>query len=63
MFLAREELERKLAGLREEEARQKQRKLDSRLAKKTRIVEGSAQDQTLDDDEFMVDDYDSEEEE
>ncbi|EXJ95594.1 chromosome transmission fidelity protein 1 [Capronia coronata CBS 617.96] len=63
MLLAREELEHKLATLREEEARQKQKTFDSRFSKKPRIVESSASEHLLNDDEFLVDDYNSEAEE
>ncbi|EXJ89731.1 hypothetical protein A1O3_02798 [Capronia epimyces CBS 606.96] len=63
LLLAREELEQKLAALREEEARLKQKRFDSRSMKKARTTEGNAQEQPWNDDEFMVEDYNSDEEE
>lgn len=61
LLLAREELERKLTALRQEEVRQKQKRLDSRFSKKARTVEQSAQENPPNDDEFMVEDYASDE--
>ncbi|KAL2425320.1 ATP-dependent DNA helicase chl1 [Exophiala dermatitidis] len=62
LLLAREELERRLATLREEEARQKQQKLENRSAKKARLVGGTGPENHADDEEFLVADYHSDEE-
>ena len=59
LMLEREELELKLAKLREEEVRQRQKKADTRGLKKVRTAKGLDQEQTPDDAEFLVDEYES----
>ncbi|ETI29388.1 hypothetical protein G647_01841 [Cladophialophora carrionii CBS 160.54] len=58
LLLAREELEYKLARVREEEARRRHRREDSKGSKKARIVKESVGN-SLAEDEFMLNDYDS----
>lgn len=59
LLLEREELERKLARIREEEARGRQKKADSKGWKKPRITPGTTQGQPPDDIDFLVEEYDS----
>ncbi|KAK5258550.1 ATP-dependent DNA helicase chl1, partial [Exophiala xenobiotica] len=59
LMLEREELELKLAKIRDEEVRQRQKKADTRGLKKVRTVKGPHQEQTPDDAEFLVDEYES----
>jgi chromosome transmission fidelity protein 1 len=60
LLLAREELERKLARVREEEARRRQRREDSKGSKRARIGKESVEDVSAED-QFMLNDYDSDE--
>ncbi|KIX01052.1 uncharacterized protein Z518_10118 [Rhinocladiella mackenziei CBS 650.93] len=64
LLLEREELERKLARIREEEACRRERRVDSRVLKKARTADANGADRALDDvEEFMLDDYDDDGEE
>ena len=62
LLLVREELERKLAKIREEEARRKQKQQDWKASKRRRITTGTV-DEAVAEDEFVLDDYDSDKEE
>lgn len=59
-MLEREELELKLAKLREEESRQRQRKVENRSAKKPRTAQAGLLDDSTMEDDFLVEEYDSE---
>jgi chromosome transmission fidelity protein 1 len=59
LMLEREELELKLAKIREEEVRQRQKKADTRGLKKVRTLKGPDQEQISDDAEFLVYEYES----
>lgn len=62
LLLEREELERKLARIREEETRRSQKSLEFRASKKTRTSQGNLHNDAASDDEFMLEEYDSEKE-
>ncbi|KAK4934826.1 ATP-dependent DNA helicase chl1 [Elasticomyces elasticus] len=60
LMLEREELELKLARLRKEESLRRQKKVENGGAKKPRTVQAGLQDHLSPDDDFLVEEYDSE---
>ncbi|OQV04418.1 hypothetical protein CLAIMM_09306 isoform 1 [Cladophialophora immunda] len=63
LLLEREELELRLAKVREEEASRRQRRFDVKTSKKPRTKIANSEDKTIDDDQFMLEEYDSPREE
>ncbi|KAI1608952.1 chromosome transmission fidelity protein 1 [Exophiala viscosa] len=60
LMLERKELEFKLARLRKEESLRRQRKVENRGAKKARTIQAGLQDHTSAEDDFLVEEYESE---
>ncbi|EXJ67210.1 uncharacterized protein A1O5_09857 [Cladophialophora psammophila CBS 110553] len=63
LLLEREEFELKLAKIREEETSRRQRRYDLKASKKPRTKTAKIEDKATDEEEFMLEDYESDREE